>query len=168
MVQGGAREEKVMSMEMPEGAAPHPVADRLCAIVFLAVGAGAFYMSSGYLPSGRTFPMLVSIVLMICSVAIFVRSFRSSPALFYVGPTPSWLAGVTGLMFLILIYVISVAHLGYTTSTLIFIPLAAYLCGLRSPWWLLFGTLGYVLLSSTVFLRLFHTQLPPDLILRLL
>jgi hypothetical protein len=156
-------------MTLPEQgpAARQVVPDRISGIVLLAVGGAALYISSGYTASGRVFPMLAAAALVLCALGILGRSFTRSRQLDYDGPSLEWIGRMLGLLVLIFLYVLGVAHLGYTTSTLVFVPITAFVCGLRRLSWLFFGTIIYVAVSSAIFLRLFHTQFPPDLILRL-
>jgi putative tricarboxylic transport membrane protein len=144
------------------------IRDRISAVALFIFGAAAFLVANQYPVGAALFPQLVSGVIVLCAIAIGVRSFFSGyqPVVFEEADVSyGWKDPVLPGLALTILFVVAVRYLGYITATTVFIPVAAYCFGVRDWRWLVIGTVGFVLLSSMLFIRIFHTPLPRDLLL---
>jgi len=138
------------------------------AVVLLMV-AGVFWVDSGNIRAAeaRMFPYLILGTMSLLAVLLFARSFtlpdgqRSSPVIadkakftLFIGTTAVYAAGVP--------------LLGFFTSSAIYMPVAAYLVGLRRHRINLLVTVIFLVATYLVFVTLFSRPLPAELPMRFL
>lgn len=110
----------------------------------------------------QMYPRLVLIVLAVLAVLLFLRGFRFGGKIADQPVVSSWTAFLAFLVPTIL-YAMAVGKIGFFTSSIVYIPLVAYLIGLRSHW--LNATVTFVFLLATwlVFVALFARPLPQEI-----
>lgn len=139
--------------------------ERIGGLLLLLFGAGALALSWSYPFEAAFFPRLVAGVIVFCALVILVRSlFRGYQAILLEESDVE--LGLKDPVFpafaLMILYVVGVRYLGYLTSTALFIPAVAYTFGYRDWRWIGLCTAGFIALTGIVFLRVFHTPLPPE------
>ncbi len=142
--------------------------DRVLALILLCVAA-IFWVDSANISAAeaRMFPRLILGALILLAVLLFARSFRlpiearSEPVItdrtrfaLFVGTT--------------IIYAAGVPIAGFFTASAIYMPLAAYLVGLRRPWMNLLVTAIFLAATYLVFVTLFSRPLPAEFPMRFL
>lgn len=142
--------------------------ERIGGVLLLFLGVGALAVAWNYPFEAAFFPRLVAGVIVGCAVTIIARSFwRGYQAILLeeseVGV--GWKDPALAAFILMILYVAGVRYVGYLTSTAIFIPLVALAFGYRDWRWIVPVTVGFVGLTGFLFLRVFHTPLPPERIL---
>ena len=148
--------------DTPEGPAQ---GRRDCVIACILAGVAAIlWWDSNAIAAAEAqmYPRLVLVALFGLAGLLFVRGWRMDsthrglPIVLAVRPFAAFLA-------LTVVYAVAVAFAGFFTSSVIYVPLAAWLIGLRRPW--LNATVSAVFLVATwlVFVALFARPLPPEL-----
>jgi len=110
----------------------------------------------------QMYPRLILIVLGLLALALFIRGVRlgRTPAQTRViSSLPAFLAFVVPT----LAYAVSVNYFGFFTSSVIYIPLVAFLIGLRKHWLNAAVTFVFLLATWLVFVALFSRPLPPEI-----
>lgn len=140
--------------------------DPIAAIVVFAFSTTAFVLAGNYSGGAGTFPRGIAAIMMICSVILFVRG------LFWPTEgermTPDEMRRVGISMALTIAYVALIVPLGFFTASIIYIPLAAYVLGLRRHLLIWGATAIYMAGVYYLFVRIFYTPLPRELIFRFL
>lgn len=146
----------------PEGPAQ---GRRDCVIACILAGFGAvLWWDSNAIAAAEAqmYPRLVLVALFGLAGLLFVRGLRMDrahlglPIVLEVRPFAAFLA-------LTVVYAVAVAYAGFFTSSAVYVPLAAWLIGLRRPW--LNAAVSAVFLVATwlVFVALFARPLPPEM-----
>ena len=139
--------------------------DRVSSIICFLIGL-AFFSGSSRLASGADlFPKSTAILMMLLSAAMFVRSFIGKSETPAIDRSPVW--PLVKAISLTVAFVICVTLIGFITSSLLFIPTACYLLGYRKHRAIALGTMISVALFYVLFIRIFRTPLPDDLLLNL-
>ena len=139
--------------------------DPIAAVVIFTLSLAMFVLSFDYGGGAQLFPRWISGIMIVCSVALFVRGFLS--------PTESerMSSGEIRRMALSIVltiaYVVLIVPIGFFTASLIYLPLAAYSLGLRRHVLIWVTTLIYIGGIYYLFARVFHTPLPRELILHI-
>lgn len=139
--------------------------DALAAIGTFLFGAVTFYLSSDFSGQTRTFPQIVSGLMMFCSVLLFLRTLRFGQKKHVREPVNMTALGLS--IAATLGYVALLAPLGFLTASLIYVPVAAYLVGVRNHKLIWATTILFVGGIYLLFTGPFHTPLPRELITRL-
>lgn len=140
-------------------------AEVIAGLVLVAFSVFAWREASGIRPAAAMFPSLIIMALGFFSVVYLVRSVLAG------GATPpvfarGWVFVV--VMALTLLYVNAVVRIGYVTSTLVFIPLLAWVIGFRRPVYIAVTTLVYLACVYVLFELLFGRPLPSEALLEFL
>jgi hypothetical protein len=142
-----------------------PFRDSIAGLTAFVFAAGIFIMAGSYPPSTALFPRAVALFMMVAAGLLTVRGFfRSSPH----DPLPrKTLLLIAAVILLTLVYIVCVDYLGFITSSLVFIPVTAYLLGARNL--LLMAVTAVIFISAIAFLFkiVFGVPLPPEYISRL-
>ena len=140
--------------------------DPLTGTVILLLAGGVYWLAGGYNPAAALFPRLIAIVMMLAAAGLVVRGLLRPQA-----GEPLDLAmaiRTAAVIGLTIVYVVAVASLGYLTASAVFIPVAAWVLGVRRPLVLTLSTLVFLLLVAGLFLSVFKVPLPRDVIVQLL
>jgi hypothetical protein len=138
------------------------------ALVVLALAALGLADATEFPPTSAYLPIAVLGLTCLLSFAWAVQSvlaIRREPPTLRLDPAET--RRLLTLAGLALLYALAIVHVGFFTSTFLFIPLAAFLLGYRSARGLIVSTAAFALLLYAVFGLLLRTPLPPELILRL-
>ena len=140
--------------------------DALTGLVVLGLSVGIYFLAGTYDERAALFPRLVTVVMMIAAAALFVRGVlrpaTAEPVDIGVMVRTISVIGLT------ILYVVGVARLGYITASALFIPVVAFILGLRRPLPLLLTTIGFLVVVSWFFIVVFKVPLPRDLIVQLI
>lgn len=152
------------------------IGDRISAAVILLFSGTAFYLAGGFPFGSQLFPRLVCVVMFLAGCGLMVRSFIPRLAqqtqsrvgdeddegnLGGVVLTKEVAVGLAATA----AYAVSVPLIGFVTATAIFVPATAFMLGERDWRWLLFATVGFVVISAVLFLEIFQVPLPPEKLL---
>jgi hypothetical protein len=141
--------------------------DSFAAAVILAFGATVFVIAGSFDPAAALFPRAVAAIMMAAAVVMGVRPFfaRTEQPLETIDRGSMLRVGmVIGLTF---VYVVGVAWLGYATASIIFIPVTAWLLGIRNLGLIAATTIVYVGVITFLFRQVFSIPLPRELLLGL-
>ena len=131
--------------------------ETITGLLLVALAAFAMFEASKMSGGARFFPMLVSGALGIFSLIYLVRSVLAAR------PSPPTIPNA-GKFFIVLIgsiiYINAIVAVGYITSTVVFIPLIAWLIGFRRPVFIIVTTLVYIVSVYVLFEVLFGRALP--------
>ena len=149
--------------------------DRLLAIFIFVLGLGAFLLAGTYPTGAQIFPRFTSGILIVAAVVLFFRreplaveaDNRSSGATESPAQKASFnqMFAIPVALGLAVLYVIGVRWIGYITSSALYVPLSAYVLGLRNWVWIVAGTVIFVAASSVLFIEVFKAPLPPERLL---
>ena len=140
--------------------------DPLAAIAIFIFSLTFFLIARNYTGGAQVFPQAITVVMMICSVLLFVQSIYRPSAREEKPAGAGWkvavcIAGTVAL-------IIAVDYIGYITAGFIYVPLTAYFLGVRNHVAIWFSTAFFVVLVAYLFFRsVFHVPLPKELILTL-
>ncbi len=137
--------------------------DPISAVFIFALSTAFFIMSGNYHGGAELFPRGVSAIMMICSALLFIRGLRNPT-------TGERMAAdavlrVAAVILLTIIYILAVDNIGFVTSSVVFIPLTAYVLGVRN--YLMIGLSTFIFVFGVAFLfrQVFYVPLPPELLL---
>ena len=139
------------------------VRNRITAVVLLMFTGAMWYFSADIAAESQMFPRLIMVPLAILSSVMLIQSFlpmfrstRIRP--FFVKPA-NLLASLVGIF----VYILAVQWLGYFTSSVVFIPVFAYVLGERS--WTMLGvsTILFLLMIYLVFVVAFERPVPIEI-----
>ncbi|QIE46849.1 tripartite tricarboxylate transporter TctB family protein [Pseudohalocynthiibacter aestuariivivens] len=137
--------------------------DQVSACLLMAVVA-VFWWDANAINAveAQMYPRLVLGVLGALSVLLFIRGIRLGSQMATAPVITSWVAF---LAFLIptIIYAVAVGTIGFFTSSIFYIPLVAFLIGLRQHWLNALVTLIFLLATWLVFVALFARPLPQEI-----
>lgn len=159
-----------MALSEDTDTAPDPIEGpaqgrRDCVIACGLAGAGAvFWWDSTAIPAAEAqmYPRLVLILLFGLSALLFVRGWRMAPS--HRGlPVVMALRPFAAFLAITVIYAASVGLIGFFTSSTVYVPLAAWLIGLRKPLLNLIVSAVFLLVTWLVFVALFARPLPPEI-----
>jgi len=144
--------------------------DTISSVVVFLFSLGAFILAQGYGGGAELFPRGLAVIMMIASAGMFVR------AIFWPAAIPEGVPkmerserSVTALCVLVtLAYVALIVPLGFATASIAFVVVISYALGMRNHLVIWLTAIGFVSLLYFLFVRVFHTPLPRDLILGLL
>ena len=145
------------------------IVELVIALVVLAlaalglIDAAEFPRASAYLP---TAVLGLACVLSVAWAVQSLLAIRREPPTLRLDPAET--RRLLTLAALSLLYAFAIVEVGFFTSTVLFIPLAALLLGYRSVRGLALSTAAFALLLYAVFGLLLRTPLPPERILQLL
>ncbi len=150
------------------------IRNALTGLLGLFVSIPAFLIAGGYSEGGAgLFPQTVATLMAAMSLLLLARNMRGAAtetAQLINSSNQISQAMETALPVLLSIaltalYFFSVGAVGFTTSSLIFIPLSCRILGLRN--WRMIGTTTLVFVPAVTFflLSVFHLPLPDDLLL---
>lgn len=139
--------------------------DALAAVGVFVFGATAFFMTSDFSGQTRIFPQIVSGMMMFCAALLFLRTLRF-------GQKPQVRPAVNKMALgrsiaATLGYVALIVPLGFLAASLIYMPLAAYLVGVRNHLLIWSMTILFVGGIYLLFTGPFHTPIPRGLIFQL-
>ena len=136
------------------------------AVVFL-FAAAAFLLADRYTPEAAMFPKSVAAVMMFCSVILIGRHYlqrnRRKPM-----PT-EWtpFLRTCAAILLTAVYIVGVAHAGFVTASVVFVPAASWCFGYRCIGTVFVTTFIFIGAISFLFLKVFNVPLPPEFLGRL-
>ena len=110
----------------------------------------------------QMFPQLILIVLGLLAAALFVRGMRMGNKLAemrIISSLPAFVAFIAPTV----LYATAVNYFGFFTSSIVYIPLVAFLIGLRKHWLNALVTFVFLLATWLVFVALFARPLPPEI-----
>ena len=144
--------------------------DTISSIIVFLFSLGAFVLARGYGGGAELFPKGLAIIMMIASAAMFLR------AILWPSAIPEGIArmdrserSVIALCVVLTIaYVALIVPLGFATASVLFIVVISYALGMRNHLAIWLTAIGFVGLLYFLFVRVFHTPLPADLIAGLL
>ena len=139
------------------------VQDRVLAVIIIVV-TGVFWAESANVAAdeARLFPRMILIALFILSVLLAARTFTTSKADRADAIVTSYRAFAL-FVFSSTVYVASVSALGFFTASAIYMPVVAYLLGLRRNLMNLVVTLIFLLAAYFVFVIVFARPLPREI-----
>lgn len=140
-------------------------AEVMAGLVLVAFSVFAWREASMIRGAASFFPSLVIGALGIFSLIYLTRSVlagRPEEPVFVRG----WV--FVAALAISLVYVNAVAHIGYVTSTVVFIPVLAWVIGFRRPVYLAVTTVGYIICVYVMFELVFRRPLPSELLLEFL
>jgi hypothetical protein len=151
--------------------------DFLSSLVVLAFGLGAYVMAMRYGDAGMV-PRLVSGIMIFAAILMLIRSVLRPPAMAdssdetvssdFRRLTPEEAVRTTIAIVLTLVYILLVKPLGFFSASVLYIPLSAYMLGLRNHLSIWLGTILFLGFSYYLFRIAFRTPLPSEAILRFL
>ena len=137
--------------------------DRIAGIIIFAVGALLYYHSLEFPPESAQFPRMVLTLWLALSGWMIVRSFvladwrNMEYDAFFIH------AGRLALAIAMMaLYIIAIDLVGYYTTTVVYIPLMAWLLGYRNKIIIIASTVIYLSIVLGVFDVLFERQLPKE------
>jgi len=144
--------------------------DTISSIVVFLFSLGAFVLAQGYGGGAELFPRGLAIIMMLASAGMFVR------AIFWPAAIPEGVPKmersernvVAFCVIATMAYVALIVPLGFATASVIFIIVISYALGMRNHLAIWVTAIGFVGLLYFLFVHIFHTPLPSDLILGLL
>lgn len=151
----GSDEEGVA--RLPEG-----LRDRVIACILLVTTAVFGWDSVAIRAAeAKMYPRLVLIVLAGLSMLLFLRGWRMDRT---VRRDPVVIGARPFVAFLILstVYAVAIAYLGFFTSSVVYIPLTAWMLGLRRHGLNAIVTTVFLVATWLVFVALFARPLPPE------
>lgn len=108
------------------------------------------------------YPRLILIVLAALAALLFVRGARMGAQRADAPVVMVWFAFLAFLACTIA-YVAAVAYIGFFTASVVYIPLVAWLIGLRQHWLNALVTVIFLLATWLVFVALFARPLPKEI-----
>lgn len=150
------------------------IRDLFSSIVVIVFGLVAFFMAGNYGASGA-FPRLVSGIMIAAALVMLVRSVFRPPILTITeDDAPSDFRRLTATeaarsaiaIVLTMIYIALLKPIGFFTASAIYIPATAYGLGMRNHLVIWLGTAVYIVFTYFLFLKIFHTPLPAELLLK--
>lgn len=139
--------------------------DTIAGAVIFTFSLTVFILSYNYTGGAQIFPRLVSGIMVVCSAILMVRGIlwptEGSPL------SRGERRRVALAIVLTLAYIVSIVPVGFFTVSLIYIPLTAYVLGLRQHLMIWATTFVFLFAIHYIFERLFYTPLPRELIFRL-
>ncbi len=141
--------------------------DPLTGIVIFILSAAIFLTSRQYPADAALFPELITGAMMLASIGIVVRGIiRPRPGIAALDAAGT--RRVLAVIGLTVLYVVGVANVGYVTSSIVFIPLTAWVLGSRQYLVLAIVTAVFLAILVWLFVFVFSVQLPPEAVFRLL
>lgn len=145
------------------------VKDTISSIVVFLFSLTAFILARNFGGGAELFPRGLAVIMMVASAVIFLR------AVFWPTAIPEGTpkmelpdAKIIGLCVLMtLVYIALIVPLGFVTASIIFIIAVCYALGMRNHLAIWLTAFGFVGLLYFLFVRVFHTPLPADVILGL-
>lgn len=145
------------------------VKDVISSVVVFLFSLTAFLLAKDFGGGAELFPRGLAIIMMAVSVIMFVR------AVFWPAAVPKGIAPmeaadvkvVATCVALTLIYIALIVPLGFLTASVLFIAAVSYSLGMRNHPAIWLTAFGFVGCLWFLFVRIFHTPLPADLIARL-
>lgn len=137
--------------------------DPIAAVVIFTLSLGTYLVAGSYTGGAEIFPRGISMIMMICSAALFVRGvFRPTTGDPMTGPE---LVRVGGVIVGTVIYIVAVDYLGFITASFAYVPLTAYFLGIRDHVLVWASTLIFVTVVAFLFRTIFHVPLPREMVL---
>ena len=142
--------------------------ESLISIFLFGGSVGAFIFIDTFPGASAIFPRMVTgLAILLTAILVVKASMRSDGGRervqFFIN-IPRFAIG-SGVMFL---YLLSVNHVGYFTSTALFIPILAYLLSYKKLISSIILTAIYIAAIYLIFVVIFKTTLPPEIILQFL
>ena len=137
----------------------------IAASLLLGFSIFAWIQASEIQGGAAIFPKLTVYVLTFFSAIYLIRSVLASQPNIRV---MSHVGAFTTLMICAVLYINGVVYVGYVTSSVIFIPICAWLVGFRRPIYICVVTLIYVVSVYLLFEVVFDRPLPAELLVRYL
>ena len=137
-------------------------AEAVAGVALVAFAAFAWYQSYSIRGAAAFFPSLVIVALGFFSLVYLGRSL-AAPRILAPVFQRSWV--FVTVFVLSVIYAYAVVSVGYLTSTIVYIPLIAYLTGFRRPVYLAVATLTYMVCVYVLFEIVFRRPLPSEMLL---
>jgi hypothetical protein len=141
-----------------------PFRDSVAGLTAFAFAAAVFFMAGSYPASTALFPRAVSIFMMIAGGILTVRGFFRT-AEHDVLPRKTLLL-IAAVILLTIVYIVAVDYLGFVTSSLVFIPVTAYLLGVRNLFLIAATAVIFVSAVAFLFKIVFGVPLPPEYLWR--
>jgi hypothetical protein len=139
--------------------------DLLGALITVLFGAAVFVMSRSFDPAAALFPRAVAGIMILCGVILGGRALLRGQKSIPDEVDPAALPRTGLIILLTILYVIGVSTIGYMTATVIFIPLTAWLLGIRQVAAIALATVIFVGLTVFLFRHVFHVPLPREILL---
>ena len=142
--------------------------ESLISICLFGGAVTAFYSANNFAGEAAIFPRMVTLLAVFLTATLVVKALARSGDIqetnsFFIH-IPRFVTG-SGVMFL---YLLSINYVGYFTSTAVFIPCLAYLLAYRNLMSSLILTVGFVVAIYIIFVGIFKTTLPPEILLHAL
>lgn len=139
--------------------------ETIAAAFLLAFSIFAWVQAAAISGGAGTFPKLIVYVLTFFSAVYLVRSLMvARPAIRVIEH-----GGIFAVLLVTtLIYINGVTYAGYVTSSIVFIPLSAWLVGFRRPIYIAIVTVVYIVSVYVLFEVVFGRPLPSELLLEYL
>lgn len=137
-------------------------AEAIAGLVLVCFAIFAWYASYSIRGSAAFFPSIIIIALGLFSVIYLARSLlapRRIPQVF----ERWWIFLI--VLGLTIVYAMMVVKVGYITSTVVYIPLLAWIIGFRRPVYIAVTTLTYMVCVYVLFEIVFRRPLPSELFL---
>jgi putative tricarboxylic transport membrane protein len=110
----------------------------------------------------QMYPRLILIVLAVLAALLFLRGTRMGGRRADAPVVMVWFAFLA-FMACTTAYVVAVAYIGFFTASIVYIPLVAWLIGLRQHWLNALVTVIFLLATWLVFVALFARPLPKEI-----
>ena len=143
-----------------------PAKDIVSSFVVFAFSLAAFLMAARFGGGAELFPRGLAVIMMLASVIMFLRAWFW-PQMVPPGIPKMELADIrrtAACVAITVAYVALIETLGFATSSILFIVVISYAMGYRNHLALWLTAVLFVGTLYTLFVRVFHTPLPTDLI----
>ena len=140
--------------------------DTISSVVVFVFSLGAFLLARNYGGGAELFPRGLAVIMMAASAIMFLRAVFW-PQFVPEGTAKMELPDVSRTTLCVLItiaYVLLIVPIGFATSSIAFIVVISYVMGYRNHFALWVTAVGFVAILYFLFVRIFHTPLPTDLI----
>lgn len=147
----------------PQSGARSRTQDRILAVAILAAAGGFWYDSANIAAAeAKMFPRLILGVMGLLAVLLFARSFRL-PEFQRAEPIIADRKRFALFVGAMCIYAVAVPEIGFFTASVIYVPIAAYLTGLRRVWVNIVVTAVFLVATYLIFVTLFSRPLPAEI-----
>jgi hypothetical protein len=141
--------------------------DTIAGAIVLAFGATVFIAAGHYAPAAALFPRAVAGLMMLAATILILRDLAGRSPRLDLGIGKAAALRIGMVVMLSLIYVAGVASIGFVTASVIFIPVTAFLLGVRNVLEVTLATVIFVGGIAYLFRHVFGIPLPREILLAL-
>jgi putative tricarboxylic transport membrane protein len=135
--------------------------------IFLFGGAvGAFFTAREFPDASGIFPQMVTVLGIFLTAVLVIKSSMKAGTIPERDPFFIHIPKFAISCSMMLAYLFSINFVGYFTSTAMFIPALAYMLSYKNTKASLYLSVGFVAAIYVIFVVIFKTTLPPELILQ--